>query len=182
MRLIVKAQLGREHKVYEYLFDKPLVSIGRVPENEIQLPLTTISGFHAQIITEENEQFLMDRGSVNGTYLNGRRLAGGEKKRLIEGDVIRIQNFEIEYWKSSVAQQDPEATVAVTKQMVADVMGSTDAIEADSQQITKSKDYVESKIVTGGGLEQKPAAPKPSYIWWILAALAAIGLVAFLLL
>lgn len=182
MKLLVQTQIGRQPKQYEYIFDQPLITIGRLEENDIQLPLSTISGFHAQILLEGNDPFLMDRGSVNGTFLNGRRLAGGEKKLLADGDVIRIQNFDILFSKSSDAQLDREATVAVARQMVMDVMSSGGSTKADSAQITESKDHLKSKIVTAGGVNQKTTVATKPYFWLIIAALIAIAVILLLFL
>ena len=180
MKLLVKTEIGRQSKQYEYFFDQPVIAIGRLQENDIPLPLSTISGFHAQILTEGNDQFLMDRGSVNGTYLNGRRLAGGEKKLLADGDVIRIQNFDILFSKSGREEIDREATVAVARQMVMDVMSSGESTKGESAQITESKDHLKSKIVTGGGPNQKTIAAKKPYLWLVIAVLVAIALILLL--
>ena len=78
IKLIVKANLSEgEAKDYNYEFDQPVVTIGRLKENDIPLPVSTISGFHAQIVKDGDNHYLVDRGSINGTYLNGVRLVPG---------------------------------------------------------------------------------------------------------
>jgi len=44
--------------------------IGRLPENAIQVLGGTVSGRHAQIVSEAGQCFLEDLGSRNGTFLN----------------------------------------------------------------------------------------------------------------
>ena len=95
MKLIVKAQVEKESKDFSYNFDQPVVTLGRLKENDIQLPLSTVSGYHAPILQDGQNYYLVDRGSNNGTSLNGQKIPSGEKKLLNDGDVIRIQTFEI---------------------------------------------------------------------------------------
>jgi pSer/pThr/pTyr-binding forkhead associated (FHA) protein len=126
IKLIVKAQTDEGAKEFSYEFDQPVVTIGRLKENDIQLPISTVSGFHAQILKEGSDYYLIDRGSINGTYLNGQRLIGGEKKLLEDSDLIKIQTFEL-YFSSGITMMgnvDQGATVQVARQMVMEVLGS----------------------------------------------------------
>lgn len=47
-----------------------------------------ISRRHAKILKEGMQYFLVDTRSLNGTYLNGERIAADEKKELKEGDRV----------------------------------------------------------------------------------------------
>lgn len=126
IKLIVKASVKEgESKDYTYVFDQPVVAIGRLKENDVQLPLSTISGYHAQILKEDDTYYLTDRNSINGTFLNGERLSGSEKKLLHDNDTIRIQTFEI-FFTSNATLMNVEqgATVQVARQMVMEVLGS----------------------------------------------------------
>ncbi len=126
MKLVVKTKVSEEEseKEYAYQFDQPVVTIGRLKENDIQLPLSTVSGYHAQILHESPSYYLVDRGSINGTYLNGQRIPPAEKKLLTEGDKIRIQTFEIFFASGAMMQIDQGATVQLARQMVMEVLGS----------------------------------------------------------
>lgn len=70
---------------------KRTVSIGRHPTNDIVVPIPTVSTEHAlieeQIIGGRSEYRVVDRGSRNGTFVNGRRAS---TQVLQEGDIIRI--------------------------------------------------------------------------------------------
>ncbi len=46
------------------------VTIGRLPENDIVIPLDMISGQHAQLEQEGDTVYLIDAGSTNGTAVN----------------------------------------------------------------------------------------------------------------
>jgi pSer/pThr/pTyr-binding forkhead associated (FHA) protein len=127
MKLIVKAQVENESKDFSYNFDQPVVTLGRLKENDIQLPLSTVSGYHAQILQEGENYYLVDRGSINGTFLNAQKIPSGEKKLLTDGDVIRIQTFEIYFSSGVMMNIDQGATVQVARQMVMEVLGSWEA-------------------------------------------------------
>src|SRR5438552_17954105 len=119
IKLVVKAPLNdSQSKDFNYYFDQPVITIGRLKENDVQLPLSTVSGFHAQILKEGENCYVLDRGSVNGTYLNGHRLVAGEKKLIHDGDIIKIQTFEM-YFSSAAPVMNIEqgATVQVARQM-----------------------------------------------------------------
>ncbi len=47
------------------------ITIGRLPFNTVQIIDRTISGFHAELILDEGHYRLHDRGSTNGTFVNG---------------------------------------------------------------------------------------------------------------
>ncbi len=47
------------------------ITIGRLPFNTVQIIDRTISGFHAELILDAGHYRLHDRGSTNGTFVNG---------------------------------------------------------------------------------------------------------------
>lgn len=68
--------------------DKPLVSIGRVGDNDITIDDTRVSRRHAHVRCEDFRYLIEDLGSTNGTWLNGSRLTASALLR--HGDQIRI--------------------------------------------------------------------------------------------
>lgn len=75
--------------------DKPLITIGRDPASSLAVMDPQVSRQHAQIRRQAEGVILYDLGSVNGTYVNGRRVAGTQL--LNPGDVIRVGNTELSY-------------------------------------------------------------------------------------
>ena len=73
----------------EYTLDKERITIGRKPENDIQIDNLAVSGQHAAIITILNDSFLEDLDSTNGTFVNGKLI---KKHALKNGDVVSIGN------------------------------------------------------------------------------------------
>jgi pSer/pThr/pTyr-binding forkhead associated (FHA) protein len=137
IKVVVKAQLTEGGtKDYSYEFDQPVVTIGRLKENDIQLPSSTVSGYHGQIVKEGENYYLVDRGSINGSYLNGQRLVPGEKKLLSDSDVIKIQSFEL-YFSTGINVIDVNsgATVQVARQMVMEVLGSWQSTATDKPRV-----------------------------------------------
>ena len=60
---------------------------------------SAISRVHAALKVNNSGTYLEDRGSTNGTFLNGIRLNDREEKLLNIGDIIRLGNEEFEYRK-----------------------------------------------------------------------------------
>lgn len=58
--------------------DKPRITIGRLPGNDLVLPHPSVSGRHARISRQPDGTFRVeDLGSTNGTYLEGQRITTG---------------------------------------------------------------------------------------------------------
>jgi FHA domain-containing protein len=63
------------------------VTIGRSPESVIKLTDSTVSRNHAQIVRDGDAWFLHDKGSSNGTKVNGTAIAD---HMLEDGDEIKV--------------------------------------------------------------------------------------------
>jgi pSer/pThr/pTyr-binding forkhead associated (FHA) protein len=73
------------------------LTIGRAPENELTLLAKKISRNHANIMYENNEYFLIDLNSGNGTKLNGILINPNEKTILRHSDIISISDFNLRF-------------------------------------------------------------------------------------
>src|SRR5688572_9546796 len=62
--------------------------IGRSPEADIASDDPYASEFHLRLVATENGLTLHDRGSTNGTYLNGRRVTAPAELR--RGDAVQV--------------------------------------------------------------------------------------------
>lgn len=86
----------------------PTNSIGRLKDCTVQLEDPQISRIHA-LVTRENDGFLLtDKGSMNGTQLNGKKLERGQSTVLTDGDVLNIQGFELRFDLESAKPAVPE--------------------------------------------------------------------------
>jgi pilus assembly protein CpaF len=57
-------------------FDTEEITVGRVDENDICLPKGNISKKHTKIVVKDGKIIVLDLKSTNGTYVNGKKLAG----------------------------------------------------------------------------------------------------------
>jgi serine phosphatase RsbU (regulator of sigma subunit)/pSer/pThr/pTyr-binding forkhead associated (FHA) protein len=71
----------------EFRFDHELV-IGRDPACDVAIPERIVSRHHAMLRWNNDECYVVDLGSANGTFINGRRIA--KPARLRAGDTIVI--------------------------------------------------------------------------------------------
>lgn len=104
--------------IREVPLDKERITIGRRPQNDIQIENLAVSGEHACIVTILNDSFLEDLGSTNGTLVNGNPI----KKHILQNnDVIEIGKYKLKYVvelaaAGQVAQDDFERTMVMKSQ------------------------------------------------------------------
>jgi pSer/pThr/pTyr-binding forkhead associated (FHA) protein len=99
MSQLIIQERGRDEPLVHNCAE-PVVSIGRLENNVIQLMSNGVSRQHAEVITENDNHYLVDLRSGNGTFLNGMRLAPGERNLLRPGDLITIDTFDIRFHAS----------------------------------------------------------------------------------
>lgn len=73
-----------------------VITIGRSSDNNHIINDLSVSKYNTQIIKTDDGRFvIVDMGSVNGTYVNGRRIVG--EHPLKPGDAVRIGNVMIDW-------------------------------------------------------------------------------------
>ena len=80
-----------------YLRDQDLTVAGRHPDADIFLDDVTVSRRHAKIEREGSVFFVSDQGSMNGTYVDSKRV---DRQRLINGMEIMIGKFRLTFYQS----------------------------------------------------------------------------------
>ncbi len=70
-----------------FMIHKSPMSIGRKENNDIVIPIQTVSGNHAILTNEGGNWFITDTNSTNGVILNGNRI---QKHILRNGDEIQL--------------------------------------------------------------------------------------------
>ena len=112
----------------EYTLDKERITIGRKPDNDIQIDNLAVSGQHAAIITILNDSFLEDLDSTNGTFVNGKLI---KKHALKNGDVVSIGKHELKYINEEAsADDDFEKTMIIRPGMASHAVAQAKAEEA----------------------------------------------------
>lgn len=82
-----------------FFLDKDVITCGRHPESDIFLDDVTVSRKHAEIRRDDSGFKLSDAGSLNGTFVNRRRV---EESALANGDEIQIGKFKLVFFTGGV--------------------------------------------------------------------------------
>jgi pSer/pThr/pTyr-binding forkhead associated (FHA) protein len=93
--------------IREMNLDKERITIGRKPQNDIQIENLAVSSEHARIVTILNDSFLEDMGSTNGTLVNGSPI----KKHILQNnDVIEIGKYTLKFVSDTPAAAQSQTT------------------------------------------------------------------------
>ena len=87
--------------------NKPVFTIGRKADNDLQLVSDTVSRYHAEIVYENETYHLVDKNSKRGSFVNDQRV---EQCALQHLDQIRIggeDESRIEFIDETVTEREP---------------------------------------------------------------------------
>ena len=90
--LIIRSGGDREGEVVPLLGDA--FTVGRSPQNDLFLDDVTVSRHHARIVLDSDGFLAEDLNSLNGTYVNRKRI---ERHQLADGDELQIGKFKVEF-------------------------------------------------------------------------------------
>jgi pSer/pThr/pTyr-binding forkhead associated (FHA) protein len=90
--LVIRSGGGRSGESFTVEGDR--VGIGRSPDAEVFLDDVTVSRNHALIVRRKDGLYIDDLGSLNGTYVNRRRI---ESHKLEDADEIQIGKYKLSY-------------------------------------------------------------------------------------
>jgi FHA domain/zinc-ribbon domain len=93
--LVIRAGGGRAGESFALESDR--LTVGRRPDSDIFLDDVTVSRDHAMIVRRGSDYYLDDCGSLNGTYVNRRRI---ESHRLADGDELQIGKYKLAFLSS----------------------------------------------------------------------------------
>ena len=91
----MKAVLVSDRSDNEYTLSGDSISLGRAPDNDIVLESSGVSRHQARIAWTGSEYILEDLDSVNGTWVNGKRLS--ERTRLVDGDSVTFGDVRLTF-------------------------------------------------------------------------------------
>jgi hypothetical protein len=138
------------------------VTIGRAPDNDIQIDNLAVSNYHARVYVEAGSLVVEDLNSLNGSFLNDIRV---ERAMLKDGDAILIGKHEIlvdqahdsalqlEAWRKAPAPR-------VNETMILDTEERRKLLEAavaagERSQLSPERMRVPTLTVSRGRTDQK---------------------------
>jgi len=90
--IIVRSGGGRTGEAFTLTRDR--LTIGRSPDSDIFLDDVTVSRRHAELQRRPDGFAITDLGSLNGTFVNRRRV---DRKVLEDGDEVQIGKYKLTY-------------------------------------------------------------------------------------
>ncbi len=90
--LVIRAGGGRVGESFS--LTQTRLTIGRRPESDIFLDDVTVSRDHALLVLRQGHYYLDDCGSLNGTYVNRKRI---ESHELHDGDELQVGKYKLAY-------------------------------------------------------------------------------------
>jgi hypothetical protein len=91
--LVIRAGGGRSGESFPLEGER--LTVGRRPDSDIFLDDVTVSRDHALLVHRGGDYYLDDCGSLNGTYVNRRRI---ESHRLADGDELQIGKYKLAFF------------------------------------------------------------------------------------
>jgi FHA domain/zinc-ribbon domain len=91
--LVIRAGGGRAGESFPLEAER--MTIGRRPDSDIFLDDVTVSRDHALLVRRGGDYYLDDCGSLNGTYINRRRI---ESHRLTDGDELQVGKYKLAFF------------------------------------------------------------------------------------
>lgn len=85
---LLSGSLSGTDNAQNYSLSPPTVRVGRKPGSDLLLSHPTVSGQHARFDMRNDELWLTELGSTNGTFVNGKRLLG--EIQIKEEDLIQF--------------------------------------------------------------------------------------------
>jgi pSer/pThr/pTyr-binding forkhead associated (FHA) protein len=129
----------------EIPLDRPQMTIGRKPDNDLVIDNPAVSGHHARIVQEHGSFFVEDLGSTNGTFVNDAKVL---KHQLRNTDRVGVGKHLLVY-QDEVAEAAPPPPPA--------------AKEADSDKTMILDTKKQRELLKAAQTMQFPAGiPKPA--------------------
>jgi pSer/pThr/pTyr-binding forkhead associated (FHA) protein len=141
----------------EYLLDKKVMTIGRVPESNICFPEDKlVSRTHASICYENGGYTIRDEGSANGTFVNSQELPRMTDQALHDGDIILIGDQELTF--RAAAPVEPGIEEGETVIIALDAPAG-EATQTDEDVTLVGNDPLETRTMEFGSQPAASSSP-----------------------
>ncbi|HJT78468.1 MAG TPA: SpoIIE family protein phosphatase, partial [Gemmataceae bacterium] len=146
------------------VLDADKVCLGRDPECQVVIPITSVSRRHAQIVLAGGRYFIEDLGSRNGTFVNSQQVTA--RTPLKNKDAIRICDFQVvfheaypplpdELIKPPEEEEEPQGSTTVEA-----TLSHSSHLLLETQPAEKLKAWLEISNNLSKTLELDPLWPK----------------------
>jgi pSer/pThr/pTyr-binding forkhead associated (FHA) protein len=138
--------------------ERELITVGRKPDNDIEIDNLAVSGHHARIFKMEDWFLIEDLNSLNGTFVNGKMI---QESPLKNGDEILIGKHVLKFISTDVStSREPEAVLKkgeATETMVIDLKVQQDMLAQISKDrsVTSSGEVLGRVTILEGSTDQK---------------------------
>ncbi len=160
-RLFLKFE---EAVLKEFPLARGVITIGRLPDNVLQIDNLAVSGHHAKISLEGEHYVLEDNNSLNGTYINNHRVT---KAVLKDGDLVLIGKhtlvFQEEIPKADATQRmvrptppvpTLESTVVLDTRKAKEMMAQAAAHEPAAAAPALAREHIAMLTVLSGKTDE----------------------------
>jgi len=147
-----------------------VITIGRLPDNLLQIDNLAVSGHHAKIYWDGEHYTLEDNGSLNGTYVNNQRVT---KHKLKNGDTVLVGKHSVEFkdeWhddqqgyapaaKAGPAVPQMQSTVVLDTKKAKEMMAQVRAASAPTGTVPEMKPPSAEQLSGGAPTAAGKAVP-----------------------
>jgi pSer/pThr/pTyr-binding forkhead associated (FHA) protein len=89
-RIYPSAQCPKGRPGRSIPFVETVLTIGRMPYNDLVLPFESVSGVHGRLYRKGRQLYFEDLGSTNGTFLNGYHITRGNLVPIRPNDYVQL--------------------------------------------------------------------------------------------
>ena len=174
-RLVLLSE-GFTGRAYDLKVEK--TTVGRVSDNAFEIPESSVSSHHAEILLRGSEVVIRDLNSTNGTFINGERITEGV---LRPGQILRLGSVEmrLETADASATPAKPPTPAPKTKQPLDQTRVIPQGVKLDELQGTGGPPQLGS---TTGFEKKRDRWNRILPYFFIAVTLALLGALAWVLL
>ncbi len=140
------------------MLNKERITLGRRPDNDIQVDNLAVSGAHAVVVTILNDSVLEDLNSTNGTLVNGQPI---QKHLLQNNDVIELGKHKLKFLvetPNATAYQNFDKTMVIRRPTAATSSPEPVTIAGPSHMRPSAKP-TESVVAPAPSMSSAPPTP-----------------------
>jgi hypothetical protein len=134
----------KDQVLKEFPFTKESMSIGRKPDNDIQIDNLAVSSRHAKIDKAGSGIVLTDLKSTNGTFVNDKKIAS---QTLSDGDRIIVGKHTLLYVAAETDQTEDES---IDQTMVLDTAKQRELLAKQNRGVEKEAERIGVLSPIGG--------------------------------